>query len=482
MEEIRYSENFYVNEFPDKDEQYAKRHIEAFMKKAPKNLFDYLESQNNFGQNMPEFQAVIIGEPKISMFGKSQVAVVMIHSTFIAYTTASDYNSPINRTYGYATFDNQISIEKTFDHLEMHFAYERLALGVGTESLEKDFDFVSQLLADNYQAVQDYFEQPDQSEPEEHIPADESTSTLDEASEEVILFPVPSDEMETLEEADDSDEVIIEEHDEDVESEVDEIFVVDESIEEEPIELETEMYEDEDAALEEADLELSVNQEEMVTDDMPFEEEEIPMRENENDKIDDQEDLPIDDNILDEAAFESEEETYRRNASYYDVEDDAYYDDYVHEHEDFQEDVEREHLNFDSKEEDETILDEPDLEAEEDYHFVPFDERNRPARPNTLDARFNGETMVISNNTIPRGFVFARPVVYASSLRPGIFKSTTPKEGYLNAYNKCLDNIRQDIREGKFDAVFNLQFSAQSVENYYEVILTGDAVIYAEDE
>lgn len=423
MKEIRYSEDFYVNAFPNKGEEYAKKHIEAFMRKLPNNLATYLENQNNFGQTEPEFQAVIIGEPKISMFGKSQVAVVMVHSAFIAYTTASDYGSLVNRTYGYATFDNEVSVEKAYDHLEMHFAYETLAIGVGTESLEEDFGVLTAIVKENREAVQVYSEQLESEEDENHIPAEESTQVLDETADLTEEEDAISDDTEgpaEIEEALFEEEVIIFPVTVDEDTDDEERLVIDEPTEEEPIEVE------------EADQEDLVNEE-------TFPE--------------------VDEETLDEpyeARFDEEDTKPMQKNEAQDLD-------------------ERE----DSIEED--VFDEPDLESEEDFHFVPFNERKGTVKPNVLDARFDAESMIISNNTIPRGFVYTRPVVYAHSLRPGIFRSTTPREGYINAYNKCLDSIRNDIREGKFDAVFNVQFTAQSVENYYEVVLTGDAVYFAKE-
>lgn len=73
MEKIIYSEQFYVNDFPDKGYEYAKQFVETFMNKPPQNLFDFLAEKDHFGKLNPEFQAVIIGEPKTSQIGRAHV-------------------------------------------------------------------------------------------------------------------------------------------------------------------------------------------------------------------------------------------------------------------------------------------------------------------------------------------------------------------------------------------------------------------------
>lgn len=396
MLEIRYSENFYVNTFPDRGEEYAKGHIEAFMEKMPRKLADYLEAQNHFGNTEPEFQAVIIGEPKISMFGKAQVAIVMIHSNFVAYTTAADYQSPINRTYGYATFDNKLSVTRVMDHLEMQSAYETLVVGYGTESLNRDYDVVYELLEKNSQAVEAYYHQLETETDEEagqRLPADESSKSLEEADDETEQVDIETDDLEPLQE-----------------EQTQIVPIVELPTEEEPLE--------------------QVSTVEVVTDkptgmtDAHKEEDSNSMRKESETNLD---------------------ETLTRNQD--------------------------------------EMSSNQEQQVDEGYHFKTPEENKKPlVDTSKIDSRFSAETLIISNDSIPYGFIFKEPVIYAYSVRPGIFKSATPRKGYIKAYETCLDMIRDDIADGLFDAVFNLRFSAQSVDNYYEVIVTGDAVVYQKED
>lgn len=409
MFEIRYSDDFYVNTFPNREEEYAKGHIEAFMKKMPRKLADYLTAQNHFGNKEPEFQAVIIGEPMISMFGKSQVAVVMVHSNFVAYTTAVDYKSPINRTYGYATFDNKLSVMKVMDHLEMKSAYETLVVGYGTESLSRDYEVIHKLLEKNSKAVERYYREKETMTVEndsQRLPADESSKSLLEA------------DAETNQVADEKD-------DEKLSAEQPEEFV---------------------------------SEEEWVRDvatETTLSADQAPAKE-----------------ILTEGAptVENRLENPTENAN--PVEEKGVYP--------MREETE---TNVDEtiSENEETIT-KKEEQPEEGYHFnVPEEKKEPIVDTSRIDSRFSAETLIISNDSIPYGFIFKEPVIYAYSVRPGIFKTATPRKGYIQAYETCLDMIRDDIADGLFDAVFNLQFSAQSVDNYYEVIMTGDAVVYQKE-
>ena len=344
MEKIIYSDDFYVNDFPDKDVDYAKGYIEAFMKKPPKKLFDYLNEQHHFGKINPEFQAVIIGEPKGALFGKAQAAVLIVHSNFIAYTTTSDYSTPIGINYGYATFDNQLSITKNQDQLEMQIPYETFVFGAGSISQEEDYKVIKELLTNNRESVELFHE------------------VMPERDKNAIPDPVPvTAAMPT------------------------------EIVEEEP----------EEELLEEDEQEWG----------------HILMEENRQGEMEELKHLPAE---------------------------------------------RKEQFPAEQKQEESEVAPEPEIKTEDQG----------------LDQRFKTNGPIISNNSIPKGFVYQQPVVYANSVRPGLFKTVTARTGYIKAYNAILDEIKDDIETGKFDAVFNLSYTAQSVENYFDVVVTGDAVVF----
>ena len=341
MEKLIYSEDFYVNDFPGKEVDYAKGYVEAFMRKPPKKLFDHLNDQNNFGKLNPEFQAVIIGEPKGALFGKIQAAVLIVHSNFIAYTTTSDYNTPMGINYGYATFDNQLSVTKNQDKLEMQIPYESFVFGAGSISQKKDFKILESLMEKNRESVELFYEV---------MPERDANSSI-----QPVAAAMPT---------------------------------------------------------------------EMVEDETVKEDEEewghILMEENREGKMEEMKHLPAES----KAQFPVEQKQEEAKA---------------------------------------TPTPKPEMKTEEQG----------------IDSRFQTEGPIISNDAIPNGFVFYQPVVYANSVRPGLFKTVTARAGYVKAYNAILDEIKDDIETGKFDAVFNLSYSAQSVENYFDVVVTGDAVVFA---
>lgn len=445
---IRYSEDFYVNGFPNRGEEYAKGHIEAFMKKMPHHLVDYLEKKNYFGESEPEFQAVIIGEPKISMFGKPQVAVVMIHSNFIAYTTAFDYQSPINRTYGYATFDNKLAITRVFEHLEFQSTYETLVVGYGTETIEADYDKVLELIEKNTKTVENYFEQLEaEEEAVERLPAEESSKGLHTTEEELT------------DEEDDSVESIVEMEPLEAEMSNNGPDAVDEITAEIPKEktvdivLEEEWLTDDHADTVAPTADHSYEEEAQAD----LLEEEPPVMDDANAQVptfaEDTVDREKNPEQLDEEVSDAMDEKDER---------------------DLEDTVTDEAKEYPINEE---------YQKDEELQFVPPVEGKKPlVDTSRVDARFSSETLIISNNSIPNGFVFREPVVYAYSARAGVFKNSTPRRAYVEAYETCLDMIRDDIADGRFDAVFNLQFNSQSVDNYYEVVLTGDGVVYQKED
>lgn len=342
MEKIIYSDDFYVNDFPNKDVDYAKGYIEAFMKKPPKKLFDYLNEQSHFGKLSPEFQAVIIGEARGTLFGKSQAAVVIVHSNFIAYSTTEDYRTPMSIQYGYATFDNQLSLSKNQNQLEMNIPYETFILGVGSDSLEEDYRVLSALLDKNSESVALFYEVlPERDNHKKSI----VTSTVEPT-------PTAEDDLEPIEEAEQEWGHIL-------------------------------------------------------------------MEENKQGEM-----------------------------------------------------QEMKHLPAERKEQ---------YPAEQNWPSEPTHSDEMKTEKSKVDKRFDVKGPIISNHPIPRGFVYQKPVVYVNSIRPGIFKTVTAKAGYLKAYNACLDEIKDDIETGKFDAVFNLSYTAQTVENYFDVMVTGDAVVYEKE-
>lgn len=341
MEKTIYSKDFYVNDFPDKSVDYAKGYIEAFMKRPPQKLFAHLNDQNNFGKLNAEFQAVIIGEPKGALFGKAQAAVLIVHSNFIAYTTTSDYSTPMGINYGYATFDNQLSIIKNQDQLEMQIPYETFIFGAGSISQEEDYKVLQELMAKNRESVELFYE------------------VIPERGKNSKPNPAPVAAM-----------------------------------------IPTEMA-----------------GKEPVTEDDEEEWGHILMEENREGNMEEMKHLPAE---------------------------------------------QKEQFPAEQKREEPKATPKPEMKTEDQG----------------LDPRFKTNGPIISNNAIPKGFVYQKPVVYANSVRPGLFKTATARAGYIKAYNAILDDIKDDIETGQFDAVFNLSYTAQSVENYFDVVVTGDAVVF----
>ena len=358
MEQIIYSENFYVNQFKDKGVDYAKGFIQAFMNKKPRKLVEYLEEQDHFGKVNPEFQAVIIGEPRGSLFGKAQAAVLIVHSNFIAYTTTSDYNTPMGINYGYATFDNDLSVSEENNQLEMHIPYETFYFGVGSNSSTKDFTVIEELIEKNHHSIDLFYE------------VHQERSEKQPKTMNPIASPLPTGRI--------------------------------------------------DKELSEDDEEIYPGEE--VDDNTKENEKEwghILMEENNQGELQEMKHLPVE-----------------RPDQY------------------------------------------PAEQAHSNQTEEPQTRRERKTYEPTMDKRFDVEGPILSNDSIPNGFVYKEPVVYVKSVRPGFFKTATARGAYTKAYHACLDEMREDIEEGKFDAVFNLNYSAQSIENYYDVMVTGDAVVY----
>lgn len=94
-----------------------------------------------------------------------------------------------------------------------------------------------------------------------------------------------------------------------------------------------------------------------------------------------------------------------------------------------------------------------------------------------VDPRFKTQSHIISNNPIPKGFVFYKPVAYSAIKHYGLSNLTKPEMGYLTAYETCIRTIKQSIDNGEFDAIFNLKYSVHNVEGNYEVVMFGDGVI-----
>lgn len=94
-----------------------------------------------------------------------------------------------------------------------------------------------------------------------------------------------------------------------------------------------------------------------------------------------------------------------------------------------------------------------------------------------VDPRFKTQKYIISNNPIPKGFVFYKPVAYSAIKAYGLSNLTNPERGYLTAYEACISSIKQSIDNEEFDAVFNLKYSVHNVEGNYEVVMFGDSVV-----
>lgn len=463
MEEIIYSDGFYVNEFLNKGINYGKSHVEVFMRKPPKNLVQYLEKQNHFGKDKGAFQAVIIGEPRVSLFGKPQAAVLIVHSNFIAYTTTSDYAAPGGVTYGYATFDNEIAVSKTGNQLEMQTPYEAFLFGVESLSKEKDYQIVEALLDENAAAVSRYFEELKREEEEVVQELEEELAEENQEASEIAEDEQPSiKEVSTPEPT--VDETIPETR-EDASAETAEVFVT---------------ATDDGQASEQEQTENA----EETTNDLPVEAEKKPLVPDETDvskEPEEEDELPApemgaaplkmaeaDENLPVEEPAEPAEEMLEAD------------------------DESTDGLEKEPEEEWGHVLMQKNAEGDlEEMKHLPAEMENQlpaeqseevpaEATDNSIDSRFQTEQPIISHNDIPKGFVFSEPVIYAYSVRPGLLKTVTPRAGYMKAYENILDEIKEDIEDGRFDAVFNLQITTQSVENYFDVVVSGDAVLFDE--
>lgn len=100
----------------------------------------------------------------------------------------------------------------------------------------------------------------------------------------------------------------------------------------------------------------------------------------------------------------------------------------------------------------------------------------RPEMKN-VDSRFNTNNYIISSNYIPDGFIFHSPVIYTASV-PFHFKNlAVPQEGYQKVYRECIEMIKNDIDNKKYDAIFNLSFNTHYIQANYEIVLIGDGVL-----
>ncbi|GAB2324466.1 hypothetical protein IRB23M11_20880 [Alkalibacterium sp. m-11] len=98
-----------------------------------------------------------------------------------------------------------------------------------------------------------------------------------------------------------------------------------------------------------------------------------------------------------------------------------------------------------------------------------------------IDSRFKTTNYIISNNYIPEGFVFERPIMISAIQGAGLKNYTQPEAGYIAAYEKCVNGIIESINNGTIDAVFNLKYSVHNVGGNYEVVVFGDGVLVQED-
>jgi len=114
---------------------------------------------------------------------------------------------------------------------------------------------------------------------------------------------------------------------------------------------------------------------------------------------------------------------------------------------------------------------------QEDYNKNSFTMTNKRSGIENVDSRFKTNNYIISSNYIPDGFVFKSPVIYASRAPYSLKNFTAPNEGYIKAYNESIEEIKKEIDNGKYDAVFNLSFKTHNVEGNYEIVLIGDATL-----
>lgn len=104
-------------------------------------------------------------------------------------------------------------------------------------------------------------------------------------------------------------------------------------------------------------------------------------------------------------------------------------------------------------------------------------EKEQKNKLKNVDPRFKTKNYIISNNPIPKGFIFLKPVAYAAIKHYSLSNLTSPGKGYLTAYETCIGSIEQSIDSGEVDAVFNLRYSVHNIEGNYEVVMFGDGVI-----
>lgn len=94
-----------------------------------------------------------------------------------------------------------------------------------------------------------------------------------------------------------------------------------------------------------------------------------------------------------------------------------------------------------------------------------------------IDSRFKTNNYIISNNYIPKGFVYECPIMFSAIQGAGFKNYTQPEAGYVAAYQKCINGIKEYINNGNIDAVFNVQYTVHNVAGNYEVVVFGDGVL-----
>lgn len=98
-----------------------------------------------------------------------------------------------------------------------------------------------------------------------------------------------------------------------------------------------------------------------------------------------------------------------------------------------------------------------------------------------VDKRFQTNNYIISNNYIPKGFVYKKPIVVSASQNLVLGNYISPHLGYIKAYEQCIEAIKDEINQGSINAVFNLQHNTHYLEGSYEIIMFGDGVVINRD-
>ncbi|MFD1484530.1 hypothetical protein ACFQ5J_04695 [Lacticaseibacillus baoqingensis] len=123
----------------------------------------------------------------------------------------------------------------------------------------------------------------------------------------------------------------------------------------------------------------------------------------------------------------------------------------------------------------------PDSTQLNTANVQPEHPQPRPANVGPAKFSFKTAPYIISVNSIPDGFAYLQPLYYANSTSMNLKSIVNAGNGYAKAYNIIISNIKADIDNGVYDAVFNMRVITKDTvdSSEYDCIIYGDACIVA---